>query len=511
MKLLLVLSLLGLADSTYLSLEHYSGIPPACGGIFSDCGAVLTSSYSEIFGVPLALLGVFHYTLLSLLLFLTIFQKKEVLKKYIFLQTAMGIMFSGYLVWLQLGVLNAICIYCMASALISTAIFLLIVFSFEREKVFFSSLVTGVIYKNMFKPILFLIDAEVVHNFFLGLGEIFGNIGFKKKIYSFLLSVKDPALKQKIEGINFDSPLGLAAGFDYEARLTQILPSLGFGFGTAGTITNMSYKGNPKPRLGRLPKSKSLMVYKGFKSSGANEAIKRLSKLKFDFPVGLSIGRTNSRRLKTQKQSVEDVVSAFKKFENSNVENAYYELNISCPNLFGDISFYPPRNLDALVGEIEKLKIKRPVFVKMPIEKSDREVLAMLKVLEKYKFIKGVIFGNLQKDRNHPSFDKAEVKRFKKGNFSGRPTKERSNELIELAYKNYKDRFTIIGCGGVFSAKDAYEKIKKGASLIQFITGMIFEGPQVVAQINLGLIELLQRDGYRKIDQAIGKDVQIRP
>lgn len=509
MKLLLVLSLLGLADSTYLAIEHYSEIPPSCGGLFNDCGIVLASSYSEIFGIPLALLGAFYYSFLALFLFFVIFQKREQLKKYIFLQTIMGFLFSVYLVWLQLGILNAICIYCMASAFISTLIFLIVSFSFERERVFFSALVVGVVYRNILKPILFLIDAEVIHDFFVGVGETFGNIGFKRKVFPFFFSVKHSSLVQNIEGINFNSPIGLAAGFDYEARLTKILPSMGFGFGTAGTITNRLYKGNPKPRLGRLPKSKSLMVYKGFKSSGVDGVIKRLSKLKFNFPVGISIGRTNLRKLKTQKQSVEDIVAAFKKFEDSKVRNAYYELNVSCPNLFGGISFYSSKNLNELVGEVEKLKIKRPVFVKMPIEKSDREVLVMLGVLKKYKFVKGLIFGNLQKDKNHPSFDKSEVGKFKKGSFSGEPTRERSNELIELAYRNYKDRFVIIGCGGVFSAEDAYEKIKKGASLIQLITGMIFEGPQVVAQINLGLIELLRRDGYKKISQAIGEDVEF--
>ncbi len=127
----------------------------------------------------------------------------------------------------------------------------------------------------------------------------------------------------------------------------------------------------------------------------------------------------------------------------------------------------------------------------------------MLAVIEQHS-PKGVIFGNLQKDRKDPSFDAAEIEKAGKGNFSGKPTYARSNGLIRLAYKKYKERFVIVGCGGIFSAEDAYTKIKLGATLLQLITGMIYEGPQLIAQINMGLEELLKRDGYTHISQAIG-------
>jgi dihydroorotate dehydrogenase subfamily 2 len=310
-------------------------------------------------------------------------------------------------------------------------------------------------------------------------------------------------LKQEIAGIEFKKPLGLAAGFDYDARLTQILPSLNFGFETIGTITNMPYVGNPKPRLGRLPKSKSLMVNKGFKNIGAKKVAEKLSKLNFKIPLGISIGRTNSLKLKTQKESIKDILSAFRTFENSGVDNSYYELNISCPNLYGSISFYSPKDLDELLREIEELKIKKPVFIKMPIEKSNLEVLKMLDVIAKHN-IKGVIFGNLQKNRNDPSIDKNEVSKFKTGYFSGKPTEKRSNELIKLAYKNYKEKLIIVGCGGVFNASDAYKKMKLGASLVQLITGLIYEGPFLVSDINKELINLLKQDGFKNISEAVG-------
>ena len=227
----------------------------------------------------------------------------------------------------------------------------------------------------------------------------------------------------------------------------------------------------------------------------------------FEFPLGVSIGKTNSVEVAgTQKDAVEDVVEAFQKFEKARLRNNYYELNISCPNLKGGVSFYPPKELNALLNAIGKLKIKKPVLVKMPIEKSDREALEMLDVIVKHKWITGVIFGNLQKDRKDPSFVQDEIKQAGVGNFSGKPTFRRSNELIKLAYSEYGKKLIIIGCGGVFTAEDAYRKIRLGATLIQMITGMIFEGPQRITQINRGLVDLLQADGYSNISEAVGVD-----
>jgi dihydroorotate dehydrogenase len=198
---------------------------------------------------------------------------------------------------------------------------------------------------------------------------------------------------------------------------------------------------------------------------------------------------------------IKEIIAAFKRFEKTN--NSYFELNISCPNL----PHAKELDLEKLLSQVDKLKIKKPVFVKMPINKSDKETLELLKVISKHT-PQAVIFGNLQKDRNDKSLNKSELAKFPVGNFSGKPTFERSNQLIKLAYKNYKKRFVIIGCGGVFSANDAYTKIKLGASLVQLITGMIFEGPFLISEINEGLDKLLTQDGYENIFEAIGTSVQ---
>ena len=140
----------------------------------------------------------------------------------------------------------------------------------------------------------------------------------------------------------------------------------------------------------------------------------------------------------------------------------------------------------------------------MPINESNQSVRKMLDVIMKHN-IKGVILGNLQKDRTNPALLKEEIK-WQKGNFSGLPTQKRSDELISLAYKYCKGKLIIIGCGGIFSPEDAYRKIKLGASLVQLITGLIYEGPLLVAKINQELPKLLESDGFKNISEAIGSE-----
>ena len=360
-------------------------------------------------------------------------------------------------------------------------------------------------YHFVARPFFFLFDAERVHESVVSLGNLWGRSSFTRGAVRSTLCVSDASLVQTINGVVFENPIGLAAGFDYQAQLSSILPSVGFGFATMGTITNVPCEGNDPPRLARLVRSRSLLVNKGFKNKGIRAVTENLQGARFEIPIGLSIGKTNAREFMSQEKAVEDIAAAFKTAEQSSVPFGYYEINISCPNLIGNVNFYEPKYLEQLLKRISALGIKHPLWVKMPIEKSDEETLAMLEVVSKYQ-IQAVIFGNLLKDRSDPSLIKEEVARFSKGNFSGKPTQQRSNELIRLAYRRYAGRLMFVGCGGVFSAQDAYEKIRLGASLVQLITGMIFEGPQLPAEINLGLIGFLRRDGFGNISEAVGAD-----
>jgi len=364
------------------------------------------------------------------------------------------------------------------------------------------SKVNSLFYKKILKRILFHLDPELVHNLFINFGEILGSNILARKLTSIQFDYKNKILEQEVMGIKLRNPIGLAAGFDYNGRLTQILPSIGFGIESIGSVTYNSYEGNPKPRLKRLPKSLSLLVNKGLKNEGIKKIIKSLKELSFDIPIGISVAKTNSKETADEKGAIKDYVSSLKLLEKSNL-GSYYEINISCPNAFGGEPFTTPKRLQNLLKEIDKLKIKKPTLIKMPIDLETKEIIALCEIAKEHN-IQGLIFGNLTKNRDNPIFNKEEISSAGKGSFSGKPTEKRSNELISLLYKRYKKRFTIVGCGGIFSAQDAYEKIKLGASFVQMITGMIYNGPNVISEINHGLVYLLKKDGFHKISEAIG-------
>jgi len=366
--------------------------------------------------------------------------------------------------------------------------------------------IVHMLYRGIFRPFLFLFHSEFVHERALAAGAILGASRVTSNAIRGLLAISHPSLTQKITGIHFENPIGLAAGFDYDARLPHMLPALGFGFGTVGTITNKLYEGNPPPRLGRLVKSQSLLVNKGFKNAGIKTILERCAKEQFEIPIGLSIGKTNSPEIVSQKGAIADILEAFRAAESSPAPFSHYELNISCPNLSGNVEFYTPEHLRDLLTTVTALKLKKPLFIKMPIEKEEREVEAMLDVITTHP-VQGIIIGNVARNRSNPALDPEEVKHCTAGNFSGKPTQKSSDELIRFAYRKCGTKLTIIGCGGVFSAEDAYRKIRLGASLIQLITGLIFEGPQLPTEINLGLMRLLERDGFQNLTEAIGKNV----
>lgn len=362
------------------------------------------------------------------------------------------------------------------------------------------------LYQTFLRPIFFQLDCEAVHSRLTALGERIGRTSFLRDPLAAAFAVNNPALKQGVGNLTFANPIGLAAGFDYQARLPQILPALGFGFGTVGTISNLPYEGNPPPRLGRLVRSRSLMVNKGFKNPGIRTVLNRLADQRFSVPIGISLGRTNTPNHRRLVEAIDDIILAFQALERRANPFSYYELNISCPNLRGKVDFYQAENLKDLLAAVTDQNLSRPLLVKMPISLPDRRIIALLEVISRYP-IQGVIFGNLQKNRQTPGLIPAEAAKFPLGSFSGKPTEARSNQLIELAYRHFHPRLTIIGCGGVFSSQDAYRKITLGASLVQLITGLVFCGPQLPAEINLGLIELLGRDGIKTINQAVGSRV----
>ena len=359
-------------------------------------------------------------------------------------------------------------------------------------------------------PLIFLFDSEPAHDFVLNMSEFLGRIPGVPTLIRACLRVSHPSLKTTVADIVFENPIGLAAGFDHEAQMPRIVDGIGFGFQSVGTVTDGAYKGNPYPRIKRLVKSRTMLVYKGFKSTGMSAVLQRIKGQTWRVPVGISIGRTNPLKEYSHSAAIADIVEAFTKARDSRVPFSYFELNISCPNLLHEISFYEPEHLAPLLAAVCALKLQSPLFIKMPIGLSDDATKALLDISMQFP-VAAVIFGNLQHDRTDQAFDTEELSTLAKypGNWSGVPCKKQSDHLVKLAYNHAKGRLAIIGCGGVFNAEDAYQKVRNGASLVQLVTATVFEGPQVSAEICADLPALLARDGFKNIAEAVGVDAQI--
>lgn len=358
-------------------------------------------------------------------------------------------------------------------------------------------------YKSILKPILFLFDPERVHNFFIVIGKILGSMSISRYIVRIFCLYKNPILETTICGIKFENPVGLAAGFDKDIELVNIMPCVGFGYMEVGAVTRYPYEGNKGLRLVRLPKDDSLIVYYGLKSIGAEKIEKKLKKIKFNFPVGINIAKTNRADICGDK-SVIDYVETYKILGKY---FSYITINISCPNAQDGCTFQDPKMLNELLGMLNKEEKTCPVFLKLSCHLNKNEIDDIINVVEKYNFIDGFVMGNLSKRRDILDLksNKEILNLAPSGGISGRPIRELTTTTIRYIYKKTKGKYVIIGLGGIFTAEDAYEKIKAGASLVQIITGLIYGGPTTVKSINKGLIKLLQNDGYTNISQAVGK------
>jgi len=366
---------------------------------------------------------------------------------------------------------------------------------------------TSVTYRKGLKPILFIQKPDKVHEHLLRTGSRLQQVKPMQKILSTAWAYQNPMLKQTVLGIDFRNPVGLSAGFDKNFELPPLLKSIGFGFMEGGSLTYRAYQGNPRPWFYRLPKTQSIVVYAGLANQGVKAIIKRLKQYPTttfkDFPLNISVAKTNSPDACTEESAIEDYLGSLKAIKSAGV-GKMITLNISCPNVYGGEPFTTPERLEHLLKKVDLLKLEQPVFIKMPSDLSWPDFDKLLAVTDKHK-VSGVTISNLAKDRGQtklmdPLPDNV------KGNMSGKPVWQLSNNLIRRTYKKYGQRFFIIGVGGISSADDAYTKIKLGASLVELITGMIFEGPQLIGQINQGLVELLKQDGFKNISQAIGID-----
>ncbi|MFA6314802.1 MAG: quinone-dependent dihydroorotate dehydrogenase [Candidatus Paceibacterota bacterium] len=338
-------------------------------------------------------------------------------------------------------------------------------------------------YKYILKPIFFRFDPEVVHDFMVSVGEKLGRFSIGRFIIGLMYDYRGTDVSKVVDGIRYRTPFLLSAGFDYNGQLSKILPKIGLGGEEVGSVTSRHCDGNSKPRLIRLPKSRSIIVNKGLRNDGVDVVIQRLKRSKRSktpFIVGVSIARTNDAQSVSIQAGIDDYVYSFKRLNQENVGD-YYTINISCPNSFGGEAFNTPELLTRLLTAFREVPCTKPLYVKMPINIPWNQFESLLEIIVKFG-LNGVVIGNLNK--NYDDLDyREEAPDTYRGGLSGKPCRLLSTDLIRKTRLKYSKNFTIIGVGGVMSPEDALEKFEAGADLIQLITGIIFEGPGLIKKM----------------------------
>lgn len=366
------------------------------------------------------------------------------------------------------------------------------------------------IYEKVIRPLLFKIDPERIHGMVAGGGECVGRIPLVSGFLRSYFQIAPERTRTKAFGIDFTHPLGLSAGFDKDARYVHFAEMIGFSFMEIGSITGQPYGGNEKPRLRRLIKNQSLVVNYGLKSQGAKIVRERLRGIHSAMPYGISIAKTNIPSC-VGDAAINDYAFVYQMFSDTGI---YHVLNLSCPNTPDGIPFSDPKTLEKLLVKITQLRInlnvQKPLLLKIGPDVDGNHLDQILGLIQKFK-IDGIIIGNLFKDitraRLYLPFPEEHDVSWK-GGISGRAVQKASTELIKKAYKKTNGKLTIIGCGGIYTAQDAYDKIRAGSTLLQMITGFIYGGPTTIRNIVLGLDILLRRDKFASIEDARGVDAR---
>ncbi|MFD2202409.1 quinone-dependent dihydroorotate dehydrogenase [Shivajiella indica] len=343
-------------------------------------------------------------------------------------------------------------------------------------------------YKAIIKPLLFRKNAEDAHHFtFSWIKKIF-NLPLLKPIINGFFSYENPVLEREVFGLKFKNPVGLAAGFDKDAKLIDEMAMLGFGFIEIGTLTPRPQEGNPLPRLFRLPKDQSLINRMGFNNGGVDEAVFRLKKRKTSIIIGGNIGKNKST---PNDHAVDDYLYCL---ETLHPYVDYFVVNVSSPNTPNLRDLQEKEPLKNLLTEVKKANDKKkkpkPILLKIAPDLTVGQLDDIIEIVMETK-IDGVIATNTTIDRSNLKTAEEEVKAIGAGGVSGRILAKRSTEVIRYLASQSNHAFPIIGVGGIFNAKDAINKLEAGASLVQVYSGMIYEGPGMVKSIKKGLAEYL--------------------
>lgn len=348
-------------------------------------------------------------------------------------------------------------------------------------------------YKLFFRPLLFLLSPETAHSFTMSVLRTATSIPFLKNLISTYYSSDKSKQELYVSGLRFKNRIGLAAGFDKNAKYVDALACFGFGHIEIGTVTPLPQSGNPKPRLFRLKKDKALINRMGFNNDGAKAVAERLKKRKSDVVVGVNIGKNKST---SNENAVDDYEKCFRElYEVAD----YFVVNVSSPNTPELRELQEKYALRKILTQLQKINSEltpspsestetsggvrhKPIFLKISPDLTLAQLDEIIEVVMETK-IAGVIAANTTIAREGLRTPDSRFNTIGAGGLSGKPLTEPSTEMIRYIALEAQGKFSIIGCGGIFSANDALEKINAGAELVQLYTGFIYEGPSLIKNI----------------------------
>lgn len=336
-------------------------------------------------------------------------------------------------------------------------------------------------YKLILRPILFWFDPEEVHYFTFSLVKFIAKIPFVPQLLKSIYEVEDKRLEREVFGLKFKNPVGLAAGFDKDAKLYKELSHFGFGFIEIGTLTPKPQDGNPKKRLFRLKEDSAIINRMGFNNGGVDAAVLRLKENK-GVLIGGNIGKN---KVTPNENATSDYLICFDalfKYVD------YFVVNVSSPNTPNLRELQEKKPLTELLNSLQSHNLlhekPKPILLKIAPDLTNEQLLDIIDIVNDSK-IAGVIATNTTISREGlQSENKIET-----GGLSGKPLTERSTEVIRFLSEKSNKAFPIIGVGGIHSAEDAMEKLEAGASLVQLYTGFIYEGPNLIKEINQKILE----------------------
>lgn len=355
-------------------------------------------------------------------------------------------------------------------------------------------------YKHAIKPVVFGQAPDDAHDQMIAFCNTTKNIAPLMWACRSMLNYTDPILETDVMGLHFDNPFGLSAGLDKNCDMPVLMDNIGFGFETVGSTTARPCPGNEKPWFHRLPEYDSMIVHVGLANDGSESVIPKAERAwtqAKSMQISVSIARTNDNLCGDLNEGIEDYAISLQR---ATGRTAMVEINVSCPNTTAGEPFTQPENLDRLFTRLDQIARPQPLLVKMPLNLPWEKFKDLLDVLCEHN-VQGVSIANLQKDRAGMQIPKEW-----EGGLSGGPTIRASNALIRNTYREYGEKLAIAGIGGVFTPQQAYEKIRLGSSLVMFISALMYRGPQEITILKRGLSQLLRRDGFEHVSEAVGID-----